>query len=257
MFLKFLSFLIIIILLVLEFERNKYPKISFKEFYDSNISKTLLISLNNAIIHLYDRRDIFDVNNYNELNILTKNQNKIKQDFLNNFPKYKITQPSVFDDTFKYDPNYGYYFLKFSNNYINENLDLFPNLKNFLLRCPSIKTCFFSIINGSKVIKTHRGPGKGYLRLHIPIINDYSNDNFLQVKNKKLYWKEKPFLFDDTFYHKLIKKDDGLRVSLICDVKRHLPYGLKQFNNIIQNILSDSDFVQEKLKKLVLYINEP
>ena len=77
--------------------------------------------------------------------------------------------------------------------------------------------------------------------------------NYLQVKERKCYWKSNSsFLFDDTFYHKLDKKDNGLRVSLICDVERNLSRPLKFLNQCTQRSLQNSNYVKERINKLKL-----
>ena len=62
-------------------------------------------------------------------------------------------------------------------------------------------------MSAKKKIPLHNGPYKGLLRFHLPLINHNPNDSYLQVEEKKLYWKPyEPFLFDDTFKHKVNKK---------------------------------------------------
>ena len=247
-----LSFIVLIILLF-EMERNKYPTIPFMDFYTSgNLFQKFILSLNNAFIYLYDNQDIVPVSDYNEIKPFLDNYKDIQQEVLDNVSKYSLTQANVFDSSFDYNPDYGYYFLKFSNHNIPNNIPIFPKLYKTLQKCSNIRTCFFSVIRGNKNIPTHRGPSKGLLRFHMPIYNDHPSKNYLQVRDKKLYWDKKPFLFDDTFYHKLVKKDNGMRISLICDVERHLPYGLKQLNQLVQDSFTNSDFVKERLNKLIL-----
>ena len=242
-----------IITVIMEIERNKSPSLSIKNFYAGDKFQTFLISLNNACIHLFDSRYILPVKDYKQLNPLENHRETIAREFFNVKPLVTPTQPSVFDDSIEYDKNYGYYFLKYANNMIVENEKYFPKLYKILKETPSIKTAFFSIIQGPKHIPTHRGPSKGYLRYHLTIHNDNQSKNYLQVKERKCYWKSNSsFLFDDTFYHKLDKKDNGLRVSLICDVERNLNTPLKFLNQLTQRSLQNSNYVKERIKKLKL-----
>lgn len=242
-----------IITLIMEIERNKSPSVSIKNFYAGDKFQTFLISLNNACIHLFDGRCILPVKDYKQLNPLENHRQTIAREFFNVKPLVTPTQPSVFDDSIEYDKNYGYYFLKYANHMIVENEKYFPKLYQILKDTPSIKTAFFSIIQGPKHIPTHRGPSKGYLRYHLTIHNDNPSKNYLQVKERKCYWKSNSsFLFDDTFYHKLDKKDNGLRVSLICDVERNLSRPLKFLNQCTQRSLQNSNYVKERINKLKL-----
>lgn len=253
MILLFISILLFLILLIFEIERNKYPKVPFFDFYTpGNLLQKFILSLNNAFILFFDKRSIIPISEYNELKPFVENYKDIQQEVMDNVSKFSLTQANIFDSNFDYNPDYGYYFLKFSNHLIDDNLPIFPKLYQTLKKCSNIRTCFFSIIRGRKNIPTHRGPSKGLLRFHLPIYNDYPEKNYLQVKDKKLYWNTKPFLFDDTFYHKLVKNDNGMRISLICDVERHLPTGLQQLNKLVQDSFTHSNFVKERLEKLIL-----
>jgi aspartyl/asparaginyl beta-hydroxylase (cupin superfamily) len=203
----------------------------------------ILLQLSNSLILFQDKRRTFDYKDYKELVTLQKNASTIKNEFLNNYPNLELTNPGICDKKFKSHSNYGYYFLKFYG-LIDKNEKHFPKTFNLVKSMPNIHTAFISVIKTSKKIPYHVGPYKGLLRFHLPLINDYPDQSYLQVENKKLYWNpHNPFLFDDTFKHKVDKFDKGLRVVLICDVERNLPQPLCWLNKKVLYLMEHSEYV--------------
>ena len=139
---------------------------------------------------------------------------------------------------------------KFKTNYdkiLNEINDVY---NKYTLINPGV---FDDAFKEKKVIPEHRGPFKGLLRYHFTVLSEESSKNFLKVKDKYLFWREKEgFCFDDTFYHKAKKKTNGLRVVIICDLKRKLPLILDIYNKFCLRILRTSDYVKTIQKQLKL-----
>ena len=101
-------------------------------------------------------------------------------------------------------------------------------------------------------IHEHRGPNAGLLRYHYTLLSANSKDDFLHVKNNKFYWKEKDgFLFDDTYRHYVIKKTNGMRISIICDFERDLIFPLSLLNRFILKYLT-SQFSTKILQKMCI-----
>lgn len=235
----------------LEFDRNKRPKISFLDYYNF---KLCLLGFLNTLIFFYDKQMIF---NENELSIHKKfkeNYDKIFNEVNNVYNDYRLINPGIFDDDFKQKNNkYGYYFINYYGNITN---NIFPTIESIIRskQCKEkVETCFISIIDGKKDIPEHRGPFKGLLRYHFTVLSDSSSKNFLKVKNRKLLWREKEgFCFDDTFYHKAKKITNGLRVVIICDIKRKLPWILNRYNGFCLRVLRNSEYVKKIQKELKL-----
>lgn len=245
--------IIIILILLIEFDRNKRPKINIKDYY--NIKK-IILGIFNSLVSIIDGKYIF---NEKKLNIHKKfmlNHDKILDEITNAYNKYDILNPGIFDDNFKQtNDKYGYFFINYSGYNITNNI--FPTIEKIIREKKNtneeVETCFISIIDGKKNIHEHRGPYKGLLRYHYTVLNDDSNKNFLKVLNNKLFWKEKTgFLFDDTFYHRAQKKTNGMRVVIICDIKRKLPFVLSKFNNLCLKMLKSSNYVKSVKKELIL-----
>ena len=250
----FYFFTLILLLHVLYYKtKNKFEKSFFKKYSDSIFLNKFLLPFSNFSIYLYDKQKIFNYRDYKNLVILQKNAHLFKQEFLNNFGNFELTQPGIFSGKFGYDANYGYYFIKFFG-LIQKNQQYFPQLYKYISTMPNIRTCFISIMNSKKFIPLHHGPNKGILRFHLPLINVNSEQSFLQVENTKLYWKDHtPFLFDDNFKHKAIKKDNDLRAVIICDIERKLPYEFTYLNKLVLYLLKQDKNTSKTQKKLVLH----
>jgi len=197
---------------------------------------------------------IFDEKKLSIHKKLRKNYDKILKEVNDVYNEYELINPGIFDDAFTQENDkYGYYFI---NYYGNVTKNIFPTIETIIRSefCKEdVETCFVSIIDGKKDILEHRGPFKGLLRYHFTILSDGSDKNFLKVKDKHLFWREKEgFLFDDTFYHKAKKNTNGLRVVLICDIKRKLPWILDKYNLFCLRLLRNSEYVKIIQKELTL-----
>lgn len=244
--------LFIILFFIYCLKKNKLERSFFKKYNHKSFLMKFLIPFTNFCIYVYDKTRFFDYNQYKDLDILQKNAAGIKQEFSQNYQRLTPTQASVFDEDFPYDPNYGYYFIKYYGDIVS-NKQHFPRVFELVKSMPHLHTCFISIMSAKKKIPLHNGPYKGLLRFHLPLINNNPNESYLQVEEKKLYWKPyEPFLFDDTFKHKVNKKDEGWRIVLICDVERNLPYGLNYLNKFIVSEMTKSEYVTICRKKLSL-----
>ena len=229
---KYYNFIIVLVLIII-----------VVALYLTYNKQKILLQLSNSLILFQDKRRTFDYKDYKELVQLQKNAATIKNEFLNNYPNLELTNPGICDKKFKSDSNYGYYFLKFYG-LIDKNEKHFPKTFNLVKSMPNLHTAFISVIKTTKKIPFHVGPYKGLLRFHLPLINDYPDQSYLQVENKKLYWNpHNPFLFDDTFKHKVDKFDKGLRVVLICDVERNLPQPLCWLNKKVLYLMEHSEYV--------------
>ena len=209
-----------------------------------------LISILNYLIKMTTKTVIFDHKSLYIHHKLKLKHNAILKEFENNFQHYKLTNPGVFSSSFNETNNkYGYLFI---NYYGQTNTTNFPILSK-LIENENIHTCFYSVIDGKKKIPTHTGPNAGLLRYHYTLYSPNLEKDYLKVNNKRLHWTEKDgFLFDDTYPHKLVKKSDGVRVSLIMDIKRPLPFYLDCLNRFVLNLIYTSPYVTNCRKQLAL-----
>lgn len=224
-------FFLIFILLIFEFDRNYYIKSNIIEYYTKNINILFTNAFYNTFYKLFynNYKYIYDTNNLEFDNILKTNKHNLTQNYYDYNEKFNIKPAHINFNDFGEDNSYKYLIFKFNGKQIKENLQHFPIIKNIIENNRNIDTCFLSIMENTKKVPWHRGPYSGLLRYHFPIIINPSSNCYLQVMDKKLYYKNGSFLFDDTYPHKLEKNDNYLRVVLICDIQKEHPNKLFEF----------------------------
>jgi aspartyl/asparaginyl beta-hydroxylase (cupin superfamily) len=207
------------------------------------------MGLLNTLYKLYDNACIFEYKKLDIHKLLQKNHDKLLNEFNENYSKYKLINPGIFSNEF-HEPNkkYGYFNIKY---YGNVNEDKFPVLTK-LVDDDDIYTCFYSVIKGKKNIPEHRGPYSGILRYHYTLFSSNDDKDYL-----KLFWREKDgFLFDDTYFHEAQKKSSGIRVALIIDIKRKLPFILDRVNALFLKYISNTEYVKSCRRELNLILKK-
>ncbi len=90
---------------------------------------------------------------------------------------------------------------------------------------PHIVNAFFSILEPGKSIPAHNGAYRGILRYHLGLIVPRNDPPFIRVKDEIHQWQEGvAWMFDDSWEHEVTNRSDGVRVVLILDVLRPLPF---------------------------------
>lgn len=232
-----------------EINRQQRPAYKFINYYKN--FPIIIMGLLNTIYKSIDNNCIFDCKNLTIHKKLCANHDKLLDEFNSNYSKYKLINPGIFSNEFKETGNkYGYFNIKY---YGNVNEDKFPLLTK-LVDDDNIYTCFYSVIKGKKKIPEHRGPYSGILRYHYTLFSSNDDKDFLKVKgDNKLFWREKTgFLFDDTHFHEVQKKSCGIRVALIIDIKRKLPYFLDKLNTYFLKYISNTKYVNSCRDQLEL-----
>ena len=213
----FLIITVILLIIILEIERNYIIPYDFIDFYFKNFPNQLGYSLYNFFFKIYSKKIVFSVKNKEFNNYLLLNKNKlINEYFLCNPNKISIKAHKL-SNIIKYNNSYEYIRFKYNNIVYKQNLILFPTIKKLLSKNSCIKTCFLSIMKKNIVIPYHRGSTNKLLRYHFPIIVDNINNCYMEIMGIKQYY-DSPFAFDDTYPHMLKKTDDSLKVVLICDI---------------------------------------
>ena len=248
---------ILFVISVMERERKVEPEIDINAFYDSeNYDKNLWISIFNACVEVTEPSVFFEPEKFPFINDFIDKNSDITSEY-NKYSKYyypvsyKVFDSSIIE-TDENTGDYDYQFVKYYKD-IEKTKYWYPVLSRLLDKYPEVETGFFSRIVGPLKIKTHRGPYRGVIRGHITIETSDTNDSKLVVLNATdLKWKTGgAFVFDDTYYHRLDKKDKGTRVSFIFDIKRKFKSeNMNTMNNIIIKGLSESDYVQKCYDKL-------
>lgn len=124
------------------------------------------------------------------------------------------------------------------------NLHLLPTTTKLIKKYNHIiSTAYYSILEPGKEIPFHKGPFKGVLRCHIPIIIPHGDlgletllkkhdSTGLHVIEKKHYDWSQPFIFDDTNEHRAWNRTSETRVVFIIDLIRPLPFVIDQLNRL-------------------------
>lgn len=111
-----------------------------------------------------------------------------------------------------------------------------PTVKSLVKKhAGELSTVYYSILEAGKELPIHRGPFKGVVRCHIPIVVPegdlglivYSDD---LTDNEVIYRWQEPFVFDDTHRHSAWNRTKDKRVVLLMDIIRPLPVGIRHLN---------------------------
>lgn len=107
-----------------------------------------------------------------------------------------------------------------------------PALSRLLRTHPEVTSATFSILEGGKHIPAHRGPFRGILRYHLPLVIpspvDGKPSNRLRVDAETYVLEEgRGILWDDTYEHEAWNDSPAPRAVLLLDVFRPgMPLGL-------------------------------
>ena len=223
-------FIIILIIVLCEMDRNFMIKHKFYNYYFKHFPIQIYNGIHNSIFKLYCNKIIYDPNKFKFHKYLIKNKINIRNEFINSNKKLQVFAHDT-TNMLKKDLSYKYVQFKIFNKIYKKNLDNFPAIQTFLTSFPNVRTCFYSIMTKPKIINYHRGPYSGIIRYHIPIIIDNPYNCYIEVLGKKKLYYNKSFMFDDNYPHKLVKKDNSLRVVLICDIDN--PYSYHKLHSFL------------------------
>ena len=221
----FFFLMIIIIFILCELDRTYEITYTKYSYYIECFPNQIYYGVHNSIYRIFNRRYRFDTNKFNFHHFLMKNVKNLQNEFITHNKNIQIHAHKT-TKILDYDESYSYIRFLFFNKLHTQNIKKFKTIEKFLKLFPEIKCCFLSIMKKKKYIKTHRGPYSGLLRYHLPVFISNPYLCYIEVMGKKLYY-DKSFIFDDTYPHLLMKKDDSLRVVLICDVIN--PYSFSFF----------------------------
>jgi aspartate beta-hydroxylase len=108
-----------------------------------------------------------------------------------------------------------------------------PALARLLRAHPEVTSATFSILEGGKHIPAHRGPFRGILRYHLPLVIPPAvggrPSNRLRVDTETYALEEgRGILWDDTYEHEAWNDGTAPRAVLLLDVFRPgMPWGLR------------------------------
>lgn len=119
-----------------------------------------------------------------------------------------------------------------------ENQARCPRTTALVRRIPHLNQAFFSILDPGKPVPAHCGPYLGYLRYHLALIVPDKNPPRIRIKDQWYTWKNgESVMFDDSHEHEVENRADSMRVVLIVDVLRPLPWHLHLINWFITQVV--------------------
>ena len=114
-----------------------------------------------------------------------------------------------------------------------------PTLRGLLRAHPEVTSAAFSVLEGGKHIPAHRGPFRGVLRYHLPLVIPPAvgggPSNRLRVDDETYALEEgRSVLWDDTYEHEAWNHSSAPRAVLLLDVFRpEQPRGLRWLTGAI------------------------
>lgn len=125
-----------------------------------------------------------------------------------------------------------------------------PKTCSLLDTVPNLYAAFFSILDPGKSIPAHDGPYFGYLRYHLGLLVPKNHPPTMRVKDRYHTWREgESLLFDDSWNHEVKNESDDIRVILIVDILRPLPFPLQWINRHITYRYLRATYAEPLLQK--------
>jgi len=113
-----------------------------------------------------------------------------------------------------------------------------PSTTALLRKIPNIYQAFFSILDAKKSVPAHAGGYLGYLRYHLGLRVPKNHPPTMRVRTQCHTWVEgQSILFDDSLEHEVYNDSDGVRVVLIVDILRPLPFHLHAVNSLLTHVV--------------------
>ncbi|MGH3249467.1 MAG: aspartyl/asparaginyl beta-hydroxylase domain-containing protein, partial [Trebonia sp.] len=139
--------------------------------------------------------------------------------------QYGLTQ----DDRWK-----TFFFHAFGDRF-DGNCQRCPKTAALLDRVPGITTAFFSILGPGKHLRPHRGYYKGVVRYHLALrVPEDRMACGINVGGELVHWSEGTgFFFDDTYRHEAWNRASQVRIVLLLDVLRPLPFPYSLLNKMV------------------------
>ena len=231
---------------------QKIQKLRFSFLNKASIFLEKLI----ARFSLVGNSNIFDSQQFDWVEILETNWFEIRQE-LDEISQHREELPNVQDISpaqypITQDDRWKTYFLYVCGLKAEQNCARCPKTTEIIERIPGVTTAFFSILSPHKHIPEHRGYYKGVMTCHLGLIVPQPFFKCrIQVDNDLAFWQEgKALIFDDCYQHEVRNDTDGIRVVLLLEVIRPLPFPLSAINQYLISFKAKSSLVQNSLNNI-------
>lgn len=115
-----------------------------------------------------------------------------------------------------------------------ENRAKCPKTCELLDTTPDLFQAFFSILEPHKSVPAHESPYAGYLRYHLPLLVPTDTPPRMRIKDQWHTWQEgEGLLFCDYWNHEVENHSDQVRVVLIIDLFRPMPWLRDRVNRLV------------------------
>ena len=116
------------------------------------------------------------------------------------------------------------------------NRELVPRTMDLVAGIPDVCQAFFSILEPGKNVPAHNGPSFGFLRYHLAMRVPKKAPPSIRVKDQVYTWKYREgMLFDDSWNHEVMNESEEVRVCLVVDFLRPMPWPLQALNRMWWN----------------------
>ena len=232
--------------------KQKIQKLRFLSLRKASVFFEKLI----ARFSLVGNSNIFDSQQFDWVEILETNWFEIRQE-LDEISQHREELPNVQDISpaqypITQDDRWKTYFLYVCGLKAEQNCARCPKTTEIIERIPGVTTAFFSILSPHKHIPEHRGYYKGVMTCHLGLIVPQPFFKCrIQVDNDLAFWQEgKALIFDDCYQHEVRNDTDGIRVVLLLEVIRPLPFPLSAINQYLISFKAKSSLVQNSLNNI-------
>ncbi|MCA2246488.1 aspartyl/asparaginyl beta-hydroxylase domain-containing protein [Mycobacterium intracellulare] len=142
------------------------------------------------------------------------------------------------------------YFFYIYGQRFDKQCESCPDTARLLENIPGMETAFFSILSPGKKIPPHRGPYRGVIRYHLPLLVPRHGECGIRVGNETASFQEGVVLmFDDTYEHEVWNNTDETRVVLFLDITRPMKFPFNVFNSAMIRLMGRSPVVRRMQKK--------
>ena len=115
------------------------------------------------------------------------------------------------------------------------NSALCPRTTELLGEVPGLQSALFSVFAPGTHLPAHQAPNRGVLRYHLGLMVPEPGTCRLRVGNRTIDYAEgESILFDDVYEHEAWNSGTVPRVTLLLEVVRPLPVGVRHVNALTQ-----------------------